>query len=470
DIKPGNIFLTVAHDELIVKVLDFGMAKQSLERDGSRITDPGVVVGTPAYFSREVLTSGSHAADAQADLWALAVVAYRCLSGELPFRGANVTEICRAILRRSFPKPSELEPCLSAEVDAWFDRAFAEDVSARFADAFELGTTFSALAETPPESAEVVAPPASEPAPGIGPAPYLAIGAIGVVAIVVYAGDALWTPPPMPAALDTPPPPTATATSSASATPAPAPPPALPPLKTADPAGARSEHDEILVPGGDVWAGCHDGDLACEPRDPQRVQPFYLTRHEITVFAYAACVTAGACSDRDLQLADDGTHPRAPTGQCAWRQPAHESHPLNCVSYAQAESYCRFIGARLPTENEWLLAARGPDHRRYPWGDEAASCARAVMQDDRGRACGERGSHVAGSWPEDVSPSGALDLGGNVREWTASWLDDGQTRRIIKGGSWLDDDPQALRIGTRHALAPAETSVRVGFRCARSPE
>jgi serine/threonine-protein kinase len=296
----------------------------------------------------------------------------------------------------------------------------------------------------------------------------LLAGALGVVA---WHQD--WIGPREPAASPSTPGPSESSSAPFAST-APASAPSVDePIASADPADARAELDEVLVPGGDVWVGCHAGDPGCSASaDAEvRVQPFFITRHEVRVIDYGRCVVAKACNGKNLQLAGDSAHPEIASAQCNWNQPGHESQPMTCVSYTQAESYCRWSDARMPTEAEWIRAARGDDRRRFPWGDEAASCERTVMRDDAGRACGGDGSWNVETKREDVSPYAVLDLGGNVREWVSNWFDADRSRtvgseRVVKGGSWADDVDE-LRIGARRGLRPTERSIRVGFRCAR---
>jgi len=159
DIKPENVFLSTHDDELHVKVFDFGIAKRrnhAMGVDGAearrraRITDPrlgltndGVMVGTPEYMSPEQVMSASQV-DHRADLWGLAVVTYVCLTGQLPFQGEDVGDLCVNMLERAYTLPSELRPEVGGEVDAWFDRAFSQTIDGRFQNARELASSFSA--------------------------------------------------------------------------------------------------------------------------------------------------------------------------------------------------------------------------------------------------------------------------------------------------------------------------------------
>lgn len=140
DIKPDNIFITHSAGEICVKLLDFGLAKVR-EFSAQALTKSGTAVGTPAYISREQLMNSDDVRPS-ADLWSLAVVAYECLTGELPFVGLTVTETCNAIRKGDYTKPSVLDDRLNTRIDEWFARALALDTNERFPDARRLATTF----------------------------------------------------------------------------------------------------------------------------------------------------------------------------------------------------------------------------------------------------------------------------------------------------------------------------------------
>lgn len=148
DIKPDNLFLTPDEDEpFLLKVLDFGIAKQTGLPQVSKMTSTGSMIGTPQYMSPEQVLSGN-TVDFRTDLWAVAVVAYHCLTGDIPFDGETLGSLCVAIANGRFPPPSTRRPGLSSEVDRWFSRALAVDREKRFGSAKELAQSF-ALALNP---------------------------------------------------------------------------------------------------------------------------------------------------------------------------------------------------------------------------------------------------------------------------------------------------------------------------------
>ena len=123
--------------------------------------------------------------------------------------------------------------------------------------------------------------------------------------------------------------------------------------------------------------------------------------------------------------------------------------PLTYVSRYDAEEFCAANGVRLPTEIEWEAAARGGDDRLWPWGDELPDTTRANF----GKGIG--GPSRAGLHPAGAAPCGALDMAGNVYEWTA----DGTAR----GGSYLSGRGELL-CSARMPVHPAARDTYVGFR------
>ncbi|MBW2528196.1 MAG: serine/threonine protein kinase, partial [Deltaproteobacteria bacterium] len=147
DLKPGNIFLVRAAGEELVKVLDFGVAKveTTVDADGDEPTRAGTLLGTPQYMSPEQ-ARGAPDIDHRADLWSLAVILYRGLTGQLPFVGKSAADVIVRICTRTPPTPSSIAPDLPAEIDRFFERALANKKEERFENARQMAVAFARVA------------------------------------------------------------------------------------------------------------------------------------------------------------------------------------------------------------------------------------------------------------------------------------------------------------------------------------
>ncbi len=205
---------------------------------------------------------------------------------------------------------------------------------------------------------------------------------------------------------------------------------------------------------------CSSASFANEPANEVEVAGFYIDKYEVSQADYERCRLAGKC--KRLKLHWDMT-----------------TQPATALTREMAEAYCTWRNARLPTAEEWLLAARGSDDRIYPWGDEPVLSS--TGKDGARANCGEfargerRGSPIDGYKyaspvnafdPQGQSPSGAMNMAGNAREWTQSTIDD---KAVVMGGSWRDL-PHELRVTRRELLAPNFTDNDLGLRCALSPK
>ncbi len=226
----------------------------------------------------------------------------------------------------------------------------------------------------------------------------------------------------------------------------------------------------VRIAGGSFEMGSEAGGDDEKPMRTVRVETFALSKTEVTVRQYRACVEAGRCTAPDMG------------DSCNWEKVGRDDHPINCVDWEQASAFARWAGGRLPSEAEWEYAARsGGKSREYPWGDQKADCSRAVMDEGSGNGCGQGGTTFpVCSKPRGNTGQGACDMAGNVMEWVGDWFgpygeapNDGGARtraardRVSRGGSWFSA-ARFLRVTSRDYRSPGLRSVNLGFRVARA--
>jgi formylglycine-generating enzyme required for sulfatase activity len=222
---------------------------------------------------------------------------------------------------------------------------------------------------------------------------------------------------------------------------------------------SRDSSVMVLVPSGEFVMGSEK--LANEkPRRKVMLKDFYLDKFEVTNRQYYLF-----CKDTGRELPMHMPDGKIPAGR--------ENHPVNNVSFADADAYCKWAGKRLPTEEEWEKGARGTDGRVYPWG----SGWDQNLSNNRTRA--GQDTLPVGSIPRGASPYGMMDMAGNVWEWTDSWyksypgapvnFDDTGKNRVVRGGAYFYSI-ELLRASYRHPLPPDDVSEYGGMRCALDPD
>lgn len=250
------------------------------------------------------------------------------------------------------------------------------------------------------------------------------------------------------------------------------------------PCPATAPPGMACVPGGPFLRGTNHGEANAKPQSSVFVQTFFMDLYEVTYADYKACEAAGKCDKAGPNYVDFNA-PR---------------QPITGVSWFDAKKYCETHGKRLPTEAQWEKAARGVDGRRYPWGDESATCARAVIMTEAGRSCGikqKSKKHPETGRPEPVGSKpatqfGLFDMAGNSWEWVADWYSPswaacgtacagvdplgpcggkepcpGHDERVVRGGSWYWPARYATTWHRRpHTPSNRPVFHHFGFRCA----
>ena len=551
DIKPGNIFLLgpPRSEDCAVKLLDFGIAKvvqDAQKMAGSFTKTSGQMTSfTPAYGAPEQFSRAQGATGPWTDVFALALIFTELVSGREPLEGDDLAQLAYAAMDKSRrPTPRTLGASVDDAVEAVMTRALSVATTERYATVGEMWNALRAALGQPPmrvitgrEHSDLSVQARTSPgntAPGVGgnvvpgapslvqsrpdpvsPSNYprsnsepsaaigfgtrttlnrktqskapIVIGAIGA-ALLVFGGGLFalrasggHRTSAIPSAI-----PSASVAAAAI------------PKEPICPAGM------IRIPGGKFFMGSDDkSDLELErPAHQVSLEPYCIARYEVTTADYKACSDKGECkragtsnewtgiTEKDRKAFDPLCNARDVDGK--------GTHPINCVDWEMASSYCKASGGRLPTEAEWEFAARGPDGRKYTWGDDPPG---PTLLNACGKECVAWGKqhHVeeeamydvddgwpntapVGTFPKGASRYGVEDVMGNVWEWVADWyapytadsLDSpkgpaaGTEGRVIRGGAWNGAQPSWVRPTFRYHDIADKRSYGVGFRCAHS--
>ncbi len=526
DIKPANVFI-VGHlptpndpappppGEMGVKLLDFGIAKvvQSAADQGFTKTGGQVTSFTPSYGAPEQFSRARGATGPWTDVYAMGLIVSEMVSGKFALEGDDFIQLG---MSSADPQRRPTPRTLGAPVTDEFEAAVAKAVAIKTTERYQsAGEFWNALREamgvgpmrrlqTTPLSdsmrdpraynkTEVAAPArdpqtttplvVAEPSPKKSSAP-LIVGGLFAVALLGGVGFALTRKGGAePEKKDTPAVTQPIAPASASAAPA----------KRACPPGMAE------IPGGKFFMGSDTGEDNEKPAHNVTLAPYCIDLTEVTVADYKQCSDKGECkrawaivdwpdiTPRDKKLFTPLCNVNDPEGKA--------KHPVNCVDWQMAVSFCEAQKKRLPTSAEWEFAARGPDGRVYPWGDEAPDESRLNACGAECLAWGKKAgeqvkamypgddkfAHTApvGSFPKGASRYGLLDVVGNVWEWTFDW--DGKyeakaetdpkgpakgEERVVRGGAWNGAFPTWVRPSFRYSFPPETKSHAVGFRCA----
>jgi len=269
----------------------------------------------------------------------------------------------------------------------------------------------------------------------------------------------------------------------------------------APPPGARPAHDEVMVDGGPFTMGTDSDPWALDNERPGHhveLASYLIDTAPVTNGEYAGFVEAGGYGERRW-WDDEGWAWRQEAGlehpqfwhregpscwsrtRFGWREDLPADEPVQHVCWHEASAYANWRGKRLPTEAEWEKAASWDPvtgrKRRYPWGDDDPTPARANL----GQA--HLGPGAVGAYPEGASAYSCAQMMGDVWEWTSSVFEPypgfrsfpyreyseafyGADYKVLRGGSWATH-PSAVRTTFRNWDHAIRRQIFCGFRCAR---
>lgn len=528
DLKPDNLFLAAAHSPgraFELKVLDFGIAKW---------LNPAHV-----HSTLRVLTHGWGAPEqaipgapigTQADVWAIGLVAFWLITGHSFWHDPdNIERVQVQVFNLPIPPASrrarELNVApLRPDFDAWFEKCVARDQTQRFASAAEaftawrrLTSPWSVAAKSWHLAAHALTASLTEPGPTSDPGARVAgdpppdarAGTEPVTSfrartvqrqtsapleVAQDAAEARVTQRPTRsrnstvlaalAALVALTATVATWIGQRGAGPLVAPAALAPSLSSTHSFESSSAAAEkrvpsgmLLVPSGRFEFG-HGNTEGTQPTFVQLPRAYALDAREVTVQEYRECVAGSHCTEPAIATSEVPANLLEQYEQlCNSRHPDRDEHPVNCVDFRQAQSYCAFRGKRLPKEVEWEFAARSNDNRLYPWGKQPPSgCLEAVVNGACPRERNGPPTRPAGQRSKTaVGPFGHVDLSGNLWEWVTgdrssqssntTQPEQEPAMAALRGGAWDQSVTLATTL-SRLRLQANHADVNIGLRCA----
>lgn len=439
DVKPDNLLVDGSGR---LRVADFGLAGAG---DLERLTRSGDLIGTPLFMAPEQISGKRAEVGPGVDVWALGVILYEALTGELPFPGENMASLIGAILQGRLRPLRALAPATPAALEAICLKALHLEQGERYPDG-------AALAD---DLDRYLAGKLTHRGQRLLAWSALAGGLLvsALVGVVWWgSGAPRRTAPPDPA-------PTPTRDPAARVAPSPS--------WWADlPASARPV---LPLPAGLTW-GAGAGEYLNEkdrsvlvwvppckyrPRPPPGSPPtrrmpvvqlagFFLGKYEVSRRQFREFERARGVRPEDRFV-----------------KPSSSEEAITLMTWDEANAYCTWAGLRLPTEMQWEYAAGGTDGRAFPWGNEPPGPARV---NGRGDEDGYLRESPVTAFPKGASPFGCLNMSGNVREWVLDALTPGT--RVVRGSGYGD-------FGSYHELTfrmgrpSGHRGLAIGFRVCR---
>jgi len=407
DLKPANVMLNPDDQPIL---MDFGVAKML---GSTTYTATGNVIGTAAYMSPE--QARGERPDERADVYSLGVMLFEMVTGRRPFEGDSAITIMMKHIMEPVPDILQINSQTPLPLVPVIERALAKSPADRFHSVSEMATALRAVNLKPkpeaPSLTTAVTPPtptlvgkAAVSTPTTGRRRLQLLVGIPVVLLALILG--LFVVAPQLGG------------------------PALPPA-----AGMIRVKDGVYLVGLDA----PDSDHA--PPRQVKLAEFWIDQYEVTNEQYAQFVSA-----TDAQPPAGWQGNSVPTGQ--------DKHPVQGVTWAQADAYCQWANKRLPGEAEWEVAARGAENYLYPWGNIESDVELP-----------RNATYAVGTIAGNRSRFDVYDMAGNVWEWvTDPYAPVGEDRRILRGGAYGFLKDMAFRLqGDPNVPTMFATA---GFRCA----
>ena len=449
DLKPANVILKPKEQSSQLEqpiLMDFGVAKLL---SGTQYTATGAFIGTAKYMSPE--QAQGNRPDERTDIYSLGVMLFEMVMGQAPFEADSTVATLMKHVTEPVPDIRQIQRDVPEELVAIIEKALAKEPADRYQTAAEMAVALKAIdlhakMEKPATAAQILparerhhtepvmqkpmpVAPTPRRAPSVTPTiqpvkprrrPVRLIGVltIGFILILVlgFGVSLLFS--------------------------------SSQPSQTAAEKSLPLSKGMVQIQSGVYTIGLDPPDRNHADMHQVELAEFWIDQYEVTNAQYADFLKAAGKS-----APADWPGGQVPAGQ--------EKYPVKGISWDMAVNYCQQVNKRLPSEAEWEIAARGPERRLYPWGN-----------DPRAVELPKSGTYKVGGKPTNQSPFGVFDMAGNVWEWVGETYapveKDGQ--RVLRGGAndllkdmayRLQGDPNAPTMSAASGIRCAANQVKI---------